>query len=158
MINCPFGARVAVLMAGLLPILRRPSICFAGAQSRGAGWRSLHLVAFGRLVAGFLRKSSRLAWRAQNCIAEVQEITVKCSQRLRMSYIGTIENGVVVLPPQAHLAEGTKVRVEPVDNDEGVPTLEEILAPVAGKAAGLPQDMAENHDHYLHGTPRKPGA
>ena len=75
-----------------------------------------------------------------------------------MSYIGTVENGVVVLPPQARLAEGTKVRVEPVGSDEVVPTLEDLLAPVAGKATGLPTDMAEQHDHYLHGTPRKPRA
>ena len=73
-----------------------------------------------------------------------------------MSYIGTIENGVVVLPPQAQLAEGTKVRVEPVETGEVVPTLEELLAPLAGKASGLPSDLAEQHDHYLHGTPRKP--
>ena len=72
-----------------------------------------------------------------------------------MSYIGTIENGVVVLPPEAHLADGTKVRVEPVANDEVVPTLEQLLAPVAGKATGLPPDMAENHDHYLHGVPKR---
>jgi hypothetical protein len=73
-----------------------------------------------------------------------------------MSYIGTVENGVVVLPPQARLAEGTKVRVEPVGDDEAVPTLEELLAPVAGKATGLPPDMAEQHDHYLHGTSKRP--
>lgn len=75
-----------------------------------------------------------------------------------MSYLGTIENGVVVLPPEAHLAEGTKVRVETVENDEAVPTLEQLLAPLAGQATGLPSDLAEQHDHYLHGTSRKPRA
>jgi hypothetical protein len=25
----------------------------------------------------------------------------------------------------------------------------------AGKAEGLPSDLAENHDHYLHGAPRR---
>jgi hypothetical protein len=75
-----------------------------------------------------------------------------------MSYIGTIENGVVVLPADARLAEGMKVRIEPIEGEEIVPTLAEIFAPVAGKATGLPLDMAENHDHYLHGTPkRSPG-
>ena len=73
-----------------------------------------------------------------------------------MNYIGTIENGVVVLPPEAHLAEGAKVRVEPLEGDEAVPSLEEMLAPLAGQAKGLPRDMAENHDHYLHGTPKTP--
>ena len=73
-----------------------------------------------------------------------------------MSYTGKVQNGVVVLPPEAKLAEGTKVRVEPMEDEEVVPTLEELLAPLAGKAVGLPSDMAENHDHYLHGVPKKP--
>jgi hypothetical protein len=29
------------------------------------------------------------------------------------------------------------------------------LKDVIGKAAGLPKDLAENHDHYLHGQPKK---
>lgn len=31
----------------------------------------------------------------------------------------------------------------------------EALLKVAGAAQGLPADMAHNHDHYLHGAPRK---
>jgi len=39
-----------------------------------------------------------------------------------MSFIGTVENGVVVLPPQVHLPDGTKVRVEPEQPvEEGAP-------------------------------------
>jgi hypothetical protein len=30
----------------------------------------------------------------------------------------------------------------------------DVLLEVAGTAEGLPRDMARNHDHYLHGTPR----
>ncbi len=40
-----------------------------------------------------------------------------------MSYLGTVENGVVVVPPEAHLADGANVRVEPVE--DSVPTLKE---------------------------------
>lgn len=29
------------------------------------------------------------------------------------------------------------------------------LQEVAGTAKGLPPDFARNHDHYLHGTPRR---
>jgi hypothetical protein len=29
------------------------------------------------------------------------------------------------------------------------------LLEVAGTAQGLPADFANNHDHYLHGTPRR---
>lgn len=31
----------------------------------------------------------------------------------------------------------------------------EALLDVAGTAQGLPQDFAHNHDHYLHGSPRR---
>ena len=34
-------------------------------------------------------------------------------------------------------------------------TIGEALLEVAGTAEGLPKDMARNHDHYLHGTPRE---
>jgi len=33
-----------------------------------------------------------------------------------MSYTGTIENGIVKLPPEADLANGTLVRVEPLES------------------------------------------
>jgi hypothetical protein len=35
------------------------------------------------------------------------------------------------------------------------PTLAELFKDVAGRAVGLPDDVAENHDHYLHGLARK---
>jgi hypothetical protein len=31
----------------------------------------------------------------------------------------------------------------------------EALLEVAGTAQGLPHDLSENHDYYLHGTPRR---
>jgi hypothetical protein len=31
----------------------------------------------------------------------------------------------------------------------------EALLEVAGTAEGLPNDFARNHDHYLHGAPRR---
>jgi hypothetical protein len=33
-------------------------------------------------------------------------------------------------------------------------TIGDALLALAGTAEGLPSDMARNHDHYLHGTPR----
>jgi len=33
-------------------------------------------------------------------------------------------------------------------------TVGDALIEMAGTAEGLPSDMARNHDHYLHGTPR----
>jgi hypothetical protein len=34
--------------------------------------------------------------------------------------------------------------------------LSNFLLRVAGTAEGLPSDLAENHDHYLYGAPRRP--
>ena len=69
-----------------------------------------------------------------------------------MTYKGTVKGGVVVLDRGASLADGTEVRVEPIDRP--ATTLGERLMRYAGKAKDLPSDMAENHDHYIHGQPR----
>ncbi len=76
-----------------------------------------------------------------------------------MTYRGQIRNGVVVLDGKPDLDEGTVVTVEPVktpaEPDAQLPTLAEVFKNIAGKAEGLPEDMAENHDHYIHGTPKR---
>jgi hypothetical protein len=71
-----------------------------------------------------------------------------------MSYMGEVKNGVVILEANASLADGTKVRVEPIEAAE-LPTLAERLKDCIGNLEGLPSDMARNHDHYLHGQPNK---
>jgi hypothetical protein len=78
-----------------------------------------------------------------------------------MTLTGTFRNGVIVLDGEPTLAEGTRVQVEPVAGGEPdgmeqhVARLSEQLLKVAGTARGLPPDMAENHDHYLHGQPKR---
>ena len=72
------------------------------------------------------------------------------------TYTGQIQNGVVVFDEgTTPLPEGMKVQVEPVDMKEAVADLSRILLEFAGKAEGLPSDFAEQHDHYLHGTPKR---
>lgn len=71
-----------------------------------------------------------------------------------MSYLGEVKNGVIVLEEEVSLAEGTKVRVEPIEASH-LPTLAERLKGFIGTLQGLPSDMARNHDHYLHGQPKK---
>jgi hypothetical protein len=71
-----------------------------------------------------------------------------------MTYRGHVENGVVVLDEPAALAEGTEVAVEPI-GAEVRPTLAERFKDVIGSVSDLPADMAEQHDHYIHGTPKK---
>jgi hypothetical protein len=70
-----------------------------------------------------------------------------------MSITTTVEEGKIVLPPGVNLPNGTVVRIETVEED--VPTLLETMKDFVGIADGLPSDMAENHNHYLHGHPKK---
>jgi hypothetical protein len=37
----------------------------------------------------------------------------------------------------------------------GKESLGDFVLRVAGTAEGLPSDLAENHDHYLYGTPKR---
>ncbi|MBN2578727.1 MAG: hypothetical protein JXB10_07015 [Pirellulales bacterium] len=62
----------------------------------------------------------------------------------------------------AVLPEGAEVRVEVVPADSEGPLLDEQgqtlgqkLMKYAGRATGLPEDAALNHDHYLYGTPKR---
>jgi hypothetical protein len=72
-----------------------------------------------------------------------------------MTYRGQVKNGVVVLPEGVTLREGSTVRVEPVEETTPALSLAERLGEWAGKGVGLPEDLARNHDHYLHGQPRR---
>ncbi len=54
------------------------------------------------------------------------------------------------------LEEAVRVPVEAEDVEaEQPPTVLERLKPFVGAAKGLPADLAKNHDHYIHGTPKK---
>ena len=70
---------------------------------------------------------------------------------------GKVHNGSILLDPPDALPEGAEVEVHVVT--EETPTMGEDLTDkllrLAGTARGLPHDLARNHDHYLHGRPRK---
>ncbi len=76
-----------------------------------------------------------------------------------MTYRGIVKNGVVVLGKTVEWPEGTEVQVEPIVRDETFlgngPTLVEQFRDVIGTVPELPSDMAEHHDHYLHGAPKR---
>lgn len=71
-----------------------------------------------------------------------------------MTLNGHVLNGTIVLDPPTSLPEGARLRIEVISAES--PTLLERLARVAGRAQHLPPDAAEQHDHYLYGTPKKP--
>ena len=73
-----------------------------------------------------------------------------------MEIEGTVQNGVVVLESESSLPEGTRVKVTAPDSGPpGLPTHYDLFRDIIGQAAGLPDDMAKNHNHYLRGGPKK---
>lgn len=71
-----------------------------------------------------------------------------------MTLEGTVRNGAVILDNGDHVPDGTRVQVIVPEDNAAKPTLLGLLE-VAGTVNDLPSDMALNHDHYLHGHPKK---
>lgn len=65
---------------------------------------------------------------------------------------GTVVNGVIVPDGGVPLPEGA--RVEIVLAGETKPTLVGLLK-FAGTLSDLPADFAAEHDHYIHGSPKR---
>jgi hypothetical protein len=68
---------------------------------------------------------------------------------------GTVINGTIVLDRGGKLPEGARVEVVVKGPQQAASPLGEMLLRHAGKAVDLPEDMAAQHDHYLHGTPKR---
>jgi len=78
-----------------------------------------------------------------------------------MSYRGRVRNGVVEFEAGAAPPEGVWVTVNVSTEDATTepaqpPALAELLKRFSGAAGeGLPSDLADNHDHYLYGSPKR---
>lgn len=77
-----------------------------------------------------------------------------------MTYHASVKKGALILDQPVDLPEGTRVEVEvrPATmpgESQSVPTLLEQMQGLVGRTAGLPSDLARNHDHYLYGRERK---
>lgn len=76
-----------------------------------------------------------------------------------MTLDGSVRNGVIVLDNGHQLAEGTRVQVvvEQAIFESSQPTKLTLsgLLEIAGSVKNLPPDFAAQHDHYLHGTPKR---
>ncbi len=73
-----------------------------------------------------------------------------------MSITAVVEKNTIKLPEGSYLPDGTPVRIEPLaapatSRRERVAALRRL----AGTMEGLPDDLASQHAHYLHGTPRR---
>ena len=77
-----------------------------------------------------------------------------------MTYRGRVTNGQIVLDASVALPEGAPVKVDVMRADEVrengnvEPTIWDKLLKLAGTIDG-PEDWAENHDHYIHGAPKR---
>jgi len=73
---------------------------------------------------------------------------------------GHIQNGPVLPDDEFPRPDGTPVMVDAIPDGSpplprDIPTLYERFKDFIGIADDLPEDLAENHDHYLYGTPKK---
>ena len=71
---------------------------------------------------------------------------------------GKVRDGVVLLDHADALPNGAEVRVVLVRREKRTRRKGSLAARLrawAGKAKGLPSDYARNHDHYLHGLPKR---
>lgn len=71
-----------------------------------------------------------------------------------MTYRGVVIEGRIVLENAPPWPEGTRVEVIVPEPAAGPPTLAFLLK-YAGTANDLPEDMAAQHDHYLHKTAKR---
>lgn len=83
----------------------------------------------------------------------------------KMTFQGVVQNGVILVEGGVRLPEGAEVQIEltqpTIDQSElnAEPTIGQKLAELAKKyeslPCDLPHDLAINHDHYLHGQPKR---
>lgn len=73
-----------------------------------------------------------------------------------MTYHGTVKDGRIELDSQANLPEGARVQVELETKQAAGESWTDLARRYAGCAGDdLPADLAEQHDHYIHGTPKR---
>lgn len=77
-----------------------------------------------------------------------------------MTFVGKVLNGTIVLPADVHLPEGAEVEVRPIaspcnGSSSSADELTDALVKLSAGVHGLPADLARNHNHYLHGLPKR---
>lgn len=71
-----------------------------------------------------------------------------------MELEGVVHDGVIVPDDATALPEGMRVRISPLPLEAQKP-FGERFAKFKGAAPGLPADLAQQHDHYRLGTPKR---
>ena len=83
---------------------------------------------------------------AKEIIAELRKLGLKEIRLVKATVDELAEAKGQPDPAKAHLPD-----------EQSEEPLSAFLLRVAGTAEGLPPDLAENHDHYLYGTPKRVG-
>lgn len=100
-------------------------------------------------------------YRAENLqhIHQIVRVGFRWRGGVYMSIVAKVENDCIRLPDGIHLADGTLVTVEPAPTVPSTPLQEDSFFSRCEKYFGAikdgPSDLAENHDHYLYGLPKK---
>ena len=76
-----------------------------------------------------------------------------------MSITATVKNGVIELPAGLDLPDGTEVTIEMKEPIGSEKTSRQSFAERYSEFIGCIHsgvgDLADNHDHYLYGTPKR---
>lgn len=73
-----------------------------------------------------------------------------------MELEGVVQNGVIVPDGPTGLADGTRVRIEPVPPPSEKPkTFGDYFAEFCGVITDAPADLASQHEHYRLGVPKR---
>jgi len=70
-------------------------------------------------------------------------------------YSSGSERGIVLDEGTPPLPKGMRLRLEPIDMEQSLKELSQALRELARSVESLPEDYAENLDHYLHGQPKR---
>jgi len=73
-----------------------------------------------------------------------------------MSITAIVQNDTIKLP--VHVPDGTTVEIIVKSEQRTAPapgTFFDTIRDLVGTVDGLPEDFAAEHDHYIHGTPKR---
>lgn len=74
-----------------------------------------------------------------------------------MSITAIVENDTIKLPAGVHVPNGTiaEIVLQTGMQVESPSSFFETVKDLVGSVEGLPSDFAAEHDHYIHGTPKR---
>ncbi len=93
---------------------------------------------------------------ATEIIAELPKLSSRERRRI-LNRLLELDDEAEMIEVHRHCADETFQMLDALEAEDAQnsPSLGEVLLRHAGKAVGLPEDMAAQHDHYLHGTPKR---